>query len=66
MEFWLAVTRLEHSEWLAAESRFDESEPLRAEARATFERLGATPWLERAGAAAEPAPSRQQPAELVS
>jgi len=66
MQFWLAVSQLEHSEWLAAESRFDESEPLRAEARATFERLGATPWIERAGAAVEPARSRQQPAELVS
>jgi tetratricopeptide (TPR) repeat protein len=48
MPFWTAVTELEHLEWLAAEGRLDEAEPLLAGARETFERLGATPWLERA------------------
>jgi tetratricopeptide (TPR) repeat protein len=47
--FYLAVTQLEHAEWLIAQRREDEAEPLRAEARETFEALEATPWLERAG-----------------
>jgi predicted ATPase len=46
--FWLAVTQLEHGEWLAGQGRRDEAEPLLAEARETFERLEAAPWLERA------------------
>jgi class 3 adenylate cyclase/tetratricopeptide (TPR) repeat protein len=46
--FWLAVTQLEHADWLVAHARADDAEPLLAEARQTFERLGATPWLERA------------------
>jgi tetratricopeptide (TPR) repeat protein len=45
--FWLAVTQLEHGEWLGAQGRAAEAEPLLAEARETFERLEATPWLER-------------------
>ncbi len=46
--FHLAVTQLEHGEWLAAEGRDAEAQPLLAEAYGTFERLQATPWLERA------------------
>ena len=46
--FWLAVTRLDHAEWLVGEGRAPEAEPLLAEARETFERLKAVPWLERA------------------
>jgi predicted ATPase/class 3 adenylate cyclase len=46
--FDLAVTELEHAEWLDAQNRTDEAELLVAEARATFERLEATPWLTRA------------------
>jgi class 3 adenylate cyclase/tetratricopeptide (TPR) repeat protein len=45
--FPLAVTRLEHSEWLASQERIEEMEPLLAEAREIFERLEAAPWLER-------------------
>ena len=45
--FWLAVTLLEYGEWLAAEDRGAESTPLLDEARGLFERLAATPWLER-------------------
>ena len=41
LDFWLAVTLLEHGEAV-------EREPLVAEAREIFERLGATAWLERA------------------
>jgi len=46
--FWLAVTQLEHGEWLVGKGRAEETEPLIAEARKTFERLSANPWLERA------------------
>jgi class 3 adenylate cyclase/tetratricopeptide (TPR) repeat protein len=56
--FYLAVALLEHAEWLAAQGRWDEAEPHLAEARETFERLEATPWLERAG--------RLAPAERAS
>ncbi len=45
--FYLAVTELEHGEWLAGAGRGDEADPLLAEARELFERLDATPWLER-------------------
>jgi ATP/maltotriose-dependent transcriptional regulator MalT len=45
--FWLGVTLLEHGEWLVAEGRADEAEPLLGEARQIFERLGAVPYLER-------------------
>ena len=59
MPFELAVVRLEHAEWLAESGRAAEAEPLLDEARATFERLRARPWLERVNrvelAATEPA-----------
>jgi class 3 adenylate cyclase/tetratricopeptide (TPR) repeat protein len=45
--FWLAVTLLEHAEWLAEQSREDEAAPLLSEAQEVFERLKARPWLER-------------------
>ncbi|HEU5278417.1 MAG TPA: adenylate/guanylate cyclase domain-containing protein [Gaiellaceae bacterium] len=55
MPFWLAVTLAEHGEWLIAEHRAADAEPLLAEARETFERLGASPWLARIeGAEREP------------
>src|SRR5439155_12421535 len=47
LPFHLAVVQLEHAQWLVGQSREDESQPLLAEARGTFERLRATPWLER-------------------
>jgi tetratricopeptide (TPR) repeat protein len=47
--FWRAVALLEHGEWLAGRDRSGEAEPLLAEARETFERLEAEPWLERIG-----------------
>jgi class 3 adenylate cyclase/tetratricopeptide (TPR) repeat protein len=58
LPFYLAVVQLEHAEWLAARGRPDDAQPLLAEARETFERLEAQPWLDRvdastAGAAAE-------------
>jgi len=45
--FWLAVTQMEHGERLVEQGRTEEGEPLLAEARETFERLEARPWLER-------------------
>jgi hypothetical protein len=41
------MTQLEHAEWLAGQGRVEAAEPLLAEARETFERLAARPWLER-------------------
>jgi class 3 adenylate cyclase/tetratricopeptide (TPR) repeat protein len=49
LAFWLAVTLLECSELLTDLGRDSEAEPLLTEARDIFERLEATPWLERAG-----------------
>ncbi|MFL5942121.1 MAG: ATP-binding protein [Gaiellaceae bacterium] len=43
--FWQAVTQVEHAELVGG----DEGLHLRAAARGTFERLGATAWLQRAG-----------------
>ena len=53
LAFWLAVTLLESSELLSDLGREAEGDPLLAEAREIFERLGAAPWLERAGARVE-------------
>jgi ATP/maltotriose-dependent transcriptional regulator MalT len=50
--FHVAVTRLEHAEWLLSVDRGDEAASLLAQARFTFEELRATPWLERVDAAA--------------
>jgi class 3 adenylate cyclase/tetratricopeptide (TPR) repeat protein len=47
--FWLAVTLLEHAEWLVRDGDATRAGPLLTEARAIFERLGAQPWLERLG-----------------
>jgi tetratricopeptide (TPR) repeat protein len=49
--FWLAVTQLEHGEWLNGQDRSEEAEPLLAEAHERFERLEATPWIHRAAEA---------------
>ena len=47
--FYMAVTLLEHGEWLERQGRADEATTLLDEARAVFERLHAEPWLERLG-----------------
>jgi class 3 adenylate cyclase/tetratricopeptide (TPR) repeat protein len=47
MPFWLAVTMSEHAEWLAGIGRVADAEPLLSEAAFIFERLKASPWLER-------------------
>ncbi|HEX9122211.1 MAG TPA: adenylate/guanylate cyclase domain-containing protein [Actinomycetota bacterium] len=57
MPFHVAVTCLEHAEWLTTRGRTDEAAPLLAGARETFDRLGARPWLERVDRAAVPSGS---------
>jgi predicted ATPase/class 3 adenylate cyclase len=54
MPFWLAVTLLEHGEWLTSEGRAGEAAPLLEEAHVIFERLEARPWLERLEAVHRP------------
>jgi class 3 adenylate cyclase len=54
LPFWLAVVQLEHGESLLEKELVDEAAPLLAEARETFDRLGATPWLERVTRASMP------------
>ena len=61
--FHLAVTQLEHAEWLGAQGRTDDAQPLLAEARRAFERLQATPWLERAARAF---PAKREPEAAIS
>jgi len=51
LPFYLAVVQLEHAEWLSDQGRREDAEPLIAEVGETFERLHATPSLERAHAA---------------
>jgi predicted ATPase/class 3 adenylate cyclase len=45
--FWTAIAQLDQAEWLVDHGRADEAAPLLAEARELFERLRATPSLER-------------------
>jgi predicted ATPase/class 3 adenylate cyclase len=61
--FYLAVSQLEHAEWLAGQGRSDDAQPLRVEAGETFEQLRATPWLERAG---QTSATRREPAAAIS
>jgi predicted ATPase/class 3 adenylate cyclase len=51
LPFHLAVVQLEYGEWLMARGRPDDAQPPLTEARETFERLEARPWLERLDAA---------------
>ena len=51
--FYLAVTQVDHAEWLAGQGRAAEADVLLAEAGETFERLEATPWIERVALAVE-------------
>jgi tetratricopeptide (TPR) repeat protein len=55
--FYLAVTLLEHGEWLTGESRADEADPFLGDAREIFERLEAKPWLGRLG---QPSPVERE------
>jgi tetratricopeptide (TPR) repeat protein len=61
LPFHLAVVELEHAEWLTRQGRAADAEPLFADARETFARLGATPWIDRVDRAvgAPASPSRK-------
>jgi tetratricopeptide (TPR) repeat protein len=59
--FWRAVTQVEHAEWLLAQSRASDAEPLLAEAREIFEQLEAQPWVERVEALGGTEARRPQP-----
>jgi predicted ATPase/class 3 adenylate cyclase len=56
--FYEAVTQLEHAEWLTGQGHNDDADALLAEARLTFERLEAAPWLERVAATAPARPAQ--------
>jgi class 3 adenylate cyclase/tetratricopeptide (TPR) repeat protein len=58
LPFYLAVIQLEHAEWLTARGRPEDAQPLLAEARETFARLDANPWLERLSAAEATSPAK--------
>ena len=45
--FWVAATLVEQGEWLASHGRVEDAVTPLEEARTIFERLKATPWLER-------------------
>lgn len=47
LPFHMAVTELEHGEWLVAQGRGDDARLVLAEAREIFERLEGTPWIDR-------------------
>ncbi len=61
--FHVAVTQLEHAEWLIGQDRTDEAQPLLTEARQAFEQLQATPWLARA---TQVDASRREPEAAIS
>jgi tetratricopeptide (TPR) repeat protein len=55
--FELAVTQLEHGEWLVGRGRAGEAESLLTEAGGIFTRLETRPWVERLERAAVPLPA---------
>ncbi|HET7136775.1 MAG TPA: adenylate/guanylate cyclase domain-containing protein [Gaiellaceae bacterium] len=61
LPFHLAVVQLEHGEWLTGQGRPEDAQSFLADAHETFERLRATPWLQRLGAA-----QSGMPAETVA
>jgi class 3 adenylate cyclase/tetratricopeptide (TPR) repeat protein len=66
MPFWLATTQTEHGEWLAAQGKADDAEPLLGEAYAAFQRLDAKPWLERIAAVLSQPPEVTAPQPTAS
>jgi tetratricopeptide (TPR) repeat protein len=57
LPFHLAVVQLEHAEWLIRQRRHTDAELFLSEARDTFERLQAAPWVQRLDAAGAGAPA---------
>ena len=51
MPFHAAVAELELGQWLVAQGRQDDADRPLTSALETFERLRATPWIERSQAA---------------
>jgi class 3 adenylate cyclase/tetratricopeptide (TPR) repeat protein len=47
LPLWIAMTQVEHGEWLVEQGRAEEARPLLQDARGIFEGLKAGPWLER-------------------
>ena len=62
--FWLAVSLLEHGEWLAGAARADEARPMLDEATALFEQMKARPWLDVSSEHALSTPSRSELGDL--
>ncbi len=46
--FWVAVTSLEHAEWLSQQGRSGDAQTLAGESAEIFTRIEAQPWLDRA------------------
>jgi len=61
--FYLAVTLLEHAEWLAGQGRSEDAQPLLIGACETFELLRARQWLARASRISH---TRREPAAVIS
>jgi predicted ATPase/class 3 adenylate cyclase len=57
MPFPLAVAQLEHGEWLTAAGRPEDASQVLTAAREAFQRLQATPWLDRLDALRAIAPA---------
>jgi tetratricopeptide (TPR) repeat protein len=64
--FHLAVAQVEQAEWLVAEGRSGDAQPVLAEAREVFERLEAEPWLVRVAQASAGEPARAAPASRAA
>ena len=60
--FYMAVTQVEYAEWLVGRGGAEVAEPLLAEAREIFERLGAGLWLDRTAPAAGDRLAAESPA----
>ncbi len=56
MPFWVAVTHVEHAEWLIEQDRSAEDDLLTL-ASATFAELDSVPWRRRATEAAHDGPA---------
>jgi ATP/maltotriose-dependent transcriptional regulator MalT len=63
--FGLAVALMEHAQWLSAQDRGPQADPLLAEAREIFERLHAKPWMERLELVAARQPVLLQPSPIA-
>jgi hypothetical protein len=61
--YWTARAQLDRAEWLARQSRLEESMRLASQAAASFEKVGAAPMLARARALFEPETVRDRVAD---